>query len=261
MELKEKAKGYIKRKVVKKILSFAILVLKPFIIPVLVILLLIWLCCYITDIFYIGTNEKYEKDFKNELKYYTAEEYTEEEKKGFFESVGDFLAGLFKKKIDSEWPIPGHTYISSHFGLRDAPTAGASTYHSGIDIPAPAGTEMIAIMDGKILSASWGGAGGYTIIMESKDGVYRVSYSHSSPDFIVTVGQEVEKGEVIGHVGPKYVTGPANNPYKDSTGKTTNGATTGSHCHFTIRENGELIDPEEYLKEALEKEKEGINWL
>ena len=44
-------------------------------------------------------------------------------------------------------------------------------------------------------------------------------------------------------------------------GDFTNGATTGCHCHFTLRKDGELVDPEEYLKEALDKEKEGINWL
>ena len=254
-------KQYAKNKIKKKIVGLAILFIKPFIIPVLIVALLVFCCCYITDIFYIGTKEEYEADFKTELKYYTAEEYTEEEKKGFFDSVGDFLAGLFRKKIDSEWPVPGYTYISSHFGLRDAPTEGASTSHSGIDIPAPEGAEMISIMDGKVVFTGWGGAGGYTITIESIDGVYKFSYCHADENFIVKVGQSVEKGEVIGTVGPKYVDGPENNPYKDSTGKTTNGATTGCHCHFTLKKDGELVDPEEYLKEALDKEKEGLDWL
>lgn len=91
--------------------------------------------------------------------------------------------------------------------------------------------------------------------------MYKFSYSHSSPNFIVKVGQSVEKGEVIGIVGPKYLDGPIGNPYHDSSGKNTNGATTGCHCHFTLRKNGELVDPEEYLKDALEKEKEGLEWL
>lgn len=257
MRSKDKAKKIIK----KKLVSLALIIIKPFIIPFLIITLLICLCCYITDIFYIGTNEKYEKDFKSELKYYTANEYTEEEKKGFFESVGEFLAGIFKKKIDSSWPVPGYTYISSHFGKREAPTEGASTTHSGIDIPAPEGTEIIAIMDGKVVGTGWGGAGGYTITIESTDKIYRFSYCHSDPNFIVTVGQEVEKGEVIGKVGPKYVSGPENNTYRDAAGNTTNGATTGCHCHFTLRKDGELVDPEEYLQEALKKEREESNWL
>ncbi len=131
---------------------------------------------------------------------------------------------------------------------------GASTTHSGIDIPAPEGTEIISIMEGEVVSTGWGGAGGYTITIESLDKVYKFSYCHSDPNFIVRKGQKVQKGEVIGKVGAKYVTGPSNNPYKDSTGQNTNGATTGCHCHFTLRKNGELIDPEEFLAEAKSKE-------
>ena len=48
------------------------------------------------------------------------------------------------------WPIPGYTRISSFFGKRDSPTSGASSSHSGIDIPAPEGTHFIAVADGEI---------------------------------------------------------------------------------------------------------------
>lgn len=222
------------------------------------VVVFVWFCCYIAEIFYIGAKNEDKSNFKNELKYYTVKEYTEDDKQNFFDSIDQFLSGIFKKVIDSEWPVPGYTYISSHFGNRNAPTAGASTSHSGIDIPAPQGTEMISIMDGKVVSTGWGGAGGYTITIESLDGIYKFSYCHSDPNFIVKVGQKVEKGEVIGKVGPKNVDGPINNPYKDSNGEPTNGATTGCHCHFTLRKNGKLIDPEEFLEEARNKEGEMI---
>lgn len=59
------------------------------------------------------------------------------------------------KFIDSNedyiWPIPGYTTITSSFGYRYAPTSGASTYHSGIDIGAPAGAEFYAVFSGEIV--------------------------------------------------------------------------------------------------------------
>ena len=142
------------------------------------------------------------------------------------------------------WPIPGYTYISSYFGKRSSPTLGASTYHSGIDIPASNGTNLYAIDDGTITFASWGAGGGYTIVLKLEN--YQnisVSYCHVSPHFIVSRNQEVKKGELIGYVGPKNVYGITNNPYKDSNGKPTNGATTGSHLHLTIKIDGKAIDP------------------
>lgn len=103
-------------------------------------------------------------------------------------------------------------------------------------------------MDGEVTALGWGGAGGYTITVQSFDGKYKFSYCHSSPEFIVTIGQKVKKGEIIGKVGPVNVYGVTNNPYKDKEGKPTNGATTGCHCHFTIRKDGELINPLEIVK-------------
>jgi murein DD-endopeptidase MepM/ murein hydrolase activator NlpD len=81
------------------------------------------------------------------------------------------------------WPLPGYTYISSYFGYRSSPTAGASSYHSGIDIPAPSGTTIYAVCSGKVTFASWGAGGGYTIVIENDD--ISVSYCHVSPIFTV----------------------------------------------------------------------------
>lgn len=101
------------------------------------------------------------------------------------------------------WPIPGYTSISSYFGKRTAPTSGASSFHYGIDIPAPEGTKLIAIADGEITFCSFFGAGGYTITLSFDN--YKVTYCHVSPNYIVHVGDFVQEGQVIGYVGPKYI--------------------------------------------------------
>lgn len=93
------------------------------------------------------------------------------------------------------WPIPGYTSISSPFGKRKAPTGGASSFHYGIDIPAPEGTKLIAISDGEITFRSFLGAGGYTITLSFDE--FKVSYCHVSPNFIVNVGDFVQEGQII----------------------------------------------------------------
>lgn len=145
------------------------------------------------------------------------------------------------------WPIPGYTYISSHYGKRVSPTKGASSFHYGIDIPAPQGTPLISISDAEVIFCSWGIGGGYTVtlkLLDFKD--MKVSYCHMDPDFKISLHEHISKGTIIGYVGPKNIYNIINNPYKDSNGKPTNGATTGTHLHFSIRKEGRNIDPLEY---------------
>ena len=69
-------------------------------------------------------------------------------------------------------------------------------------------------MDGEVTSVGWGGAGGYTITIKSTDGIYKFSYCHSSPEFIVSVGKKVKKGEIIGKVDDELgIEYPTNRSY------------------------------------------------
>lgn len=139
------------------------------------------------------------------------------------------------------WPTPGFTTITSKFGYRVSPTSGASSYHGGIDIAASQGSNVIAIFSGKVTYTGFMGANGFTVVVENSS--YSATYSHLSPDFLVNVGDYVSQNEIIAKIGPKNVYGVANNPYKDSSGRPTNGATTGPHLHFAIKIDGKAIDP------------------
>lgn len=149
--------------------------------------------------------------------------------------------------LNFAWPIPGYTNISSPFGKRKSPTSGASTFHSGIDIPAPEGTKLFCIDDAYVIFASWGAGGGYTITYQLVNHPeIKVSYCHVSPAMYVYKDDKIKKNQLIGTVGPKNVYGIINNPYRDSNGNPTNGASTGCHLHFTIKLNNQAINPLNY---------------
>lgn len=148
------------------------------------------------------------------------------------------------------WPIPGYTKISSNFGKRKSPTAGASTFHSGIDIPAPEGTKLYAIDDGIVTFSGWGAGGGYTVTVQLTNYPnLKFTFCHISPVMLVMEYDKIKKGDVIARVGPKNVYGISNNQYKDINGNPTNGATTGTHLHFIIKQNNIPIDPLNYYKD------------
>ena len=155
---------------------------------------------------------------------------------------------IFLGNSNYAWPIPGYTTLSSKFGKRIAPTTGASTFHKGIDIPAPEGTNLIATCDGIITFTGFLGGGGYTITLTNYDGI-KISYCHVSPIYIVYVDELIKQGQIIGNVGPKYVYGVSGNTYSDpATGKPTNGATTGCHLHIGFRIENNYVNPLDYLQ-------------
>ena len=149
---------------------------------------------------------------------------------GFLSANRD--AYLADDDIDFQFifPVDGYRRISSPFGYRPSPIGGnkdRQEYHSGIDIPAPAGTPIGATADGFVILAqeSTGGYGLY-VMLEHKNG-NRSLYGHMS-QIKTTVGAKVKAGEVIGLVG--------------STGRST-----GPHLHFEIMINGQAVNPEQYM--------------
>jgi murein DD-endopeptidase MepM/ murein hydrolase activator NlpD len=123
--------------------------------------------------------------------------------------------------------LPGYSRISSYFGYRANPFSGkGQEYHSGIDIPAPQGTKIVAAYDGQVAWSNYSGSAGNWVGIDHGNGIYTV-YMHMSKRS-VQEGQMVKKGDVLGLVG--------------STGRST-----GNHLHFAVRKNGEYVDPQKWV--------------
>lgn len=126
------------------------------------------------------------------------------------------------------WPCPASRRVTSDFGSRPSPTAGASSYHKGIDIGAPYGSDIVAAADGVVFTTAYqpNGAGNYTVISHG-GGLYTV-YMHCS-SLAVSPGQKVKRGQTIAYVG-------------------STGISTGNHLHFGVQLNGSYVNPWTYLK-------------
>ena len=119
------------------------------------------------------------------------------------------------------WPTDS-TYITSNYGYRNAPTAGASSYHQAVDIGAAAGSPIYAVADGQVAVATYNnGLGNYVSIVH--DGDTSTRYSHMT-NYVVQPGEYVTQGQIIGYVG-------------------STGIATGDHLDFAVTQNGESVDP------------------
>ena len=118
-----------------------------------------------------------------------------------------------------QWPLPGHTYISCHFGEVDA---FGNAGHRGTDIPAPEGTPILAAHSGTVLISGWNDSYGNQVLLDNGAGL-STRYAHMTAT-AVTAGETVTAGQVIGYVG-------------------STGDSTGNHLHFEVMQNGARCNP------------------
>ena len=116
--------------------------------------------------------------------------------------------------------------ITSGFGWRIHPILGYQKFHSGIDFGAEYGSTIRAADSGTVIYAGWYGGYGNAVIVNHGNGITTL-YGHTSQMYVAE-GQVVQRGQAIAAVG-------------------STGLSTGPHLHFEVRQNGEPVDPLNYL--------------
>lgn len=126
----------------------------------------------------------------------------------------------YYRSLPNYIPVDGN--LTSLFGMRTSPFGQKKEMHSGIDLSAPSGSPVKAAGDGLVTYSGYKPVLGYTIEIDHGNGMETI-YLHNSK-LIAKVGESVEKGQTIALVG--------------STGRST-----GPHLHFSLKKDGQLIDP------------------
>lgn len=119
-------------------------------------------------------------------------------------------------------PLTGRTALTSRFGMRAHPVLGGYRMHSGVDLAASTGTPVIATADGVVSFANWAGGYGLLVTLEHGGGL-QTRFGHLSR-LMVSPGQRVSRGQLVGLVG-------------------ATGRTTGAHLHYEMRRNGQAVNP------------------
>lgn len=143
--------------------------------------------------------------------------YLEEQSVVFYNTLRDIPMG---------YPYGGPR--SSDYGYRRNPFGGYSgEFHPGVDLKGPVGDPIHATADGIVNRCDWYNGYGNAVVLDHKSG-YQTLYGHMTKVNVVQ-GQFVKAGDVIGFLG--------------STGRST-----GPHVHYEVRQNGDDISPEPFLK-------------
>lgn len=125
--------------------------------------------------------------------------------------------------------MPVTREVSSPFGYRRVINGTPRARHTGVDLRAPMGTEVLAANNGRVVLIGDFFFSGKSVVVDHGGGLYTLYFHFSG--FKVSEGAEVHKGDVLGLSG-------------------MTGRVTGPHLHWSARLNGARIDPFELIEKA-----------
>ena len=125
------------------------------------------------------------------------------------------------------WVRPcAYTVLTSAYGWRIHPITGSESFHNGVDLANVSGTPIYAAKSGTVTVTTYNSVYGYYVQINHGDG-FSSLYAHLT-HYIVSPGQTVSAGQIIGYMG-------------------STGWSTGPHLHFTIYYNGGTVNPVDYI--------------
>ena len=125
------------------------------------------------------------------------------------------------------WPLPSAGRVTTEFGADQWVNGVFSSGHKGLDIAIAGGTPIYAAHNGTVVATTGHWTYGNVVMIDNGDGIATL-YAHMQSAAIVSVGETVTQGQVIGYVG--------------STGNSS-----GNHLHFEVRVNGVRQNPRNYI--------------
>ena len=148
-------------------------------------------------------------------------------------SASDYIEMHNAENYKTSGTVPVMGKVSSRYSFRKNPFFSVYAdeedeyeFHSGIDIAADSGTEILCYLDGTVEKRALSSSYGYYLCIDHGNGL-KTLYAHASELFCYE-GDKVKQGQVIGLVGDT-------------------GRATGPHLHFEVYEDGETVNPERYL--------------
>lgn len=150
------------------------------------------------------------------------------------DSAGEIDLSSYETEIDRRLrylptikPISGN-FRNGSYGYRIHPVHRYRHFHPAVDVGAPTGTRIRAAAAGYVTISKFSGAAGNYITINHGNG-FTTTYMHCSK-LLARVGQFVDKGEIIAHVG-------------------NTGTSTSPHLHYEMRFNGEPVNPASMILE------------
>jgi murein DD-endopeptidase MepM/ murein hydrolase activator NlpD len=151
----------------------------------------------------------------------TRQEQSLQELQAYFQDQKSLLAST-----PSIWPARG--WVTSDFGQRLDPYTAERVMHSGLDIAAPHGKEVMSPSDGIVVFAGLEGGYGNVLVIDHGYGI-KTRYGHLAK-ISVKAGERIKRGQSVGAIG-------------------NTGRSTGPHLHYEVRVNGVAQNPRKFILE------------